>query len=179
MKINVGSKNKTKLQAVTDALALYPKLFPNPEIIGVDTAVDLYGHPKNIDETVAGAVQRAKDAFRDCTYSFGLEGGLMEVPLSKSGFMEISVCAIYDGNNVHLGISPAFEWPKNVTDMVVRGAADASTAFKQLGLTQHEKLGAMDGGITGFLTHGRLTRENSITHSIIMALIQLEHPELY
>ncbi|MBI4262143.1 DUF84 family protein, partial [Candidatus Uhrbacteria bacterium] len=168
MKISVGSKNKTRLKAVIDAVVLYPKLFPNPEIIGVDTAIALYGHPISIKETVAGAVQRAKDAFHDCAYSFGLEGGLMEVPLSKSGFMEISVCAIYNGKAVHLGISPAFEWPKKVTDMVVKGIADASTAFKQLGLTQQEKLGAMEGGITGFLTHGRLTREASIVHSIIM-----------
>ena len=177
MKITVGSKNQTKITAVKEALALYPKLFPNPEIFGVEINVELYGHPKNIEETVQGAIERARKAFVDCDYSFGLEGGLIEVPLSKTGYMEVGVCAIYDGKNFHLGLSPAFEWPKGVTELIVSGKADASQAFKQLGLTNDEKLGAAKGGITGFLTEGRLTREDCLRSSIIMALIHLEHPE--
>ena len=177
MKINVGSKNQTKVTAVKEAVALYPSLFPNPEVIGVDIDVELYGHPKNIEETVNGAIERAKKAFTNCDYSFGLEGGLLEVPLSKTGYMEVGVCAIYDGKNFHLGLSPAFEWPKSVTDLILSGKADASQAFKQLGLTTDEKLGAAKGGIIGFLTEGRLTREDFTRYSIIMALIHLEHPE--
>ncbi len=177
MKIAVGSKNQTKITAIKEALALYPKLFSNPEIFSVEIDVKLYGHPKNIKETVQGAIERARKAFVDCDYSFGLEGGLIEVPLSKTGYMEVGVCAIYDGKNFHLGLSPAFEWPREVTDLIVSGKADASQAFKQLGLTSEEKLGAVEGGIIGFLTDGRLTREDFTRYSIIMALIHLEHPE--
>src|SRR6266436_10100524 len=111
MKINVGSKNRTKVQAVEDTVKLYPKLFHKPEVVGIDVKIDLFGHPKNIKETVEGAIERAKNAFTNCDYSFGLEGGLMEVPLSKTGFMEVGVCAVYDGKNTYLGLSPAFEWP--------------------------------------------------------------------
>ncbi len=177
MRINVGSKNQTKLTAVEETVALYPKLFPNPEISGVNVEVELYGHPKNIEETVEGAIERAKKAFTDCDYSFGLEGGLIEVPSTKTGYMETGVCAIYDGKNFHLGLAPSFEWPKQVTELIASGKADASQAFKQLGLTTEEKLGAAKGGITGFLTEGRLTREDTLRSSIIMALIHLEHPE--
>jgi len=179
MKINVGSKNQTKIQAVRDALRLYPKLFPNPEIIGMDITVPLFGHPKSLDETVQGAIKRAKEASVDCEYSFGLEGGLMEVPSSKTGFMEVGACAIFDGKNIYLGLSPAFEWPKKVTELIVNGKADASQAFKQLGLTEHEKLGAVKGGVINILTQGRLTREDFTKYSIIMALILLEKPEYY
>ncbi len=179
MKINVGSKNKTKVQAVKDAIELYPKLFPNPEITGIDVVTDLFGHPKTLKETVDGAIKRAKDAFSHCDYSFGLEGGLMEVPATLTGFMEVGACAIYDGKKYYLGLSPAFEWPKEVNKMILTGKVDASQAFKQLGLTHHEKLGAQDGGIVGFLTDGKLTREDFTKYSIIMALIQLERPELY
>jgi len=177
MRIKTGSKNQTKIKAVEQAVALYPKLFPNPEIIGVDVEVELYGHPKNIKETVEGAIERAKKAFINCDYSFGLEGGLLEVPFTKTGYMETNVCAIYDGENYHLGLAPAFEWPKKVTESILSGKTDASSAFKELGLTTEEKLGATEGGITGFLTHGRLTRENTLRDAIIMALIHLEHPE--
>ena len=177
MKINVGSKNQTKITAVKEATALYPNLFPNAEVIGMNVEVELYGHPKNIKETVEGALGRAKKAFKNCDYSFGLEGGLIEVPFTKTGYMETNVCAIYDGENCHLGLAPAFEWPKKVTELILSGKADASSAFRELGLTTEEKLGATEGGITGFLTHGRLTRENTLRDAIVMALIHLEHPE--
>ncbi len=179
MKIHVGSTNQTKVQAVKDAVILYPKLFSNPEVIGIDVNVALFGHPKNIRETVEGAVERAKNAFTDCGYSFGIEGGLMEVPYTKTGFMEVGACAIYDGKNFHIGLGPAYEWPTEVTKMIVSGKADASLAFKQLGYTHHEKLGAVAGGIIGSLTEGRLTREDFTKYSIIMALIQLEKPEFF
>jgi len=179
MKINIGSKNQTKITAVKDAVKLYPDLFDNPEIIGMDANVDLYGHPKNLQETISGAVKRAREAFIDCDYSFGLEGGLIEVPMSKSGFMEVGACAVYDGKNFYLGLSPAFEWPKEVTELIVANKADASQAFKQLGLTEHNKLGAVEGGIVGFLTKGKLTRENFTKYSIIMALVHLENKNLY
>lgn len=46
MKISVGSKNQTKIKAVLDAVKLYPKLFPKPEIVGADVDAPLFGHPK-------------------------------------------------------------------------------------------------------------------------------------
>lgn len=179
MKINVGSQNKTKLAAVQDVVNLYPDFFKDTEINGMAVEIEEFAHPKNIKDTVAGAIERAKKAYSDCEYSIGLEGGLIEVPFSKTGFMEVGACAIYDGKNCHIGLSPAFELPKKVTELIISDEADASQAFKKLGLTEHEKLGAVDGGIVGFLSKGRLTREELTKQSIIMALIQLEHPELY
>lgn len=178
MKINIGSKNKTKIQAVTDAVLSYPNLFPNAEVAGVDVNIELFGHPKNLQETIDGAIARAKQAFVDCEYSFGLESGLMEVPHSKSGFMEVGACAVYDGKHICIGLSPAFEWPIEVTKYILDGKGDASKAFKELGLSHHEKIGNKEGG-AGFLTNNRMTREDFTKYGIIMALIQLEKPELY
>ncbi len=179
MKINVGSKNQTKIIAVQEAVFLYPSLFPGPEITGIDVNIDLFGHPKALKETIEGAISRAKNAFVNCSYSFGLEGGLMEVPFSKSGFMEVGACAVYDGKEIYLGLSPAFEWPLKVTDLILENKADASQAFRQLGLTSHEKLGAVSGGIIGLLTDGKLTREDYTKYSILMALIRLEKKDIY
>ena len=179
MKIHVGSKNKTKLQSVIDTVALYPSLFPNAEIFGVDVAVEEFGHPKDLDETVSGAIARAKAAFPGSDYGFGLEGGLMLVPHSKTGYMEVNACAVYDGEKTYIGLGPAFEYPQNVLELILSGKADASQAFKLLGLTPHEKIGAVAGGISGYLTAGRLPREDFMKYSIIMALVQLEKPELY
>ena len=179
MKINVGSKNQTKINGVKEAVALYPNLFKNPEVCGIDVNVELYGHPKNLEETIGGAIKRAKDAFKDCDYSFGVEGGLMEVPFTKGGFMEVGACAVYNGSEIYLGLSPAFEWPIEVTKLITENKADASLAFKQLGFAKDEKLGAAKGGIVGYLTNDRLTRESFTKYSIIMALIRLENKDLY
>jgi inosine/xanthosine triphosphatase len=179
MRIHVGSKNAVKIQSVTDALALYPKLFPHPEIVGIDVDVPEFGHPKNIKETVTGAIERAKKAFTDCDYSFGIEGGLLAVPFTESGFMETGACAVYDGSEIYLGLGPAFEWPAQVTELIISGKADASKAFKELGLTKQDKLGSVPGGISGILTNGRLTREEFTKYSIIMALIKIENVTFY
>lgn len=179
MRIHVGSKNQIKIQAVTDAVLLYPTLFPDPEVVGIEVNVPEFGHPKNLEESVTGAMERAKNAFMDCEYSFGIEGGLLEVPFTQTGFMETNVCAVYDGNQCYIGLGPSFEWPKDVTDLIISGKADASKAFYELGLTKHEKLGAQKGGIVGVLTDGKITRESFIKYSIIMALVKLEKKEYY
>jgi len=93
--------------------------------------------------------------------------------------MEVGACAIYDGKDICIGLGPSYEWPIEVTKMIVSGKADASQAFKQLGYTHHQKLGAQVGGIIGLLTEGRLTREEFTKYSIIMALIQLEKPDYF
>ena len=179
MKIHIGSKNPTKIQAVKDALVLYPYLFPKPEFFGVDIDVELFGHPKSLEETVEGAIDRAKKAFQNCDFSFGLEGGLMAVPHTNSGYMEVGACAIYDGKEMYLGLSPAFEWPKNVTDLIIQNKADASQALKQVGFTNHEKLGAVKGGAIGRLTDYKMTREDFTKYSIMMALVRLDKKEIY
>jgi non-canonical (house-cleaning) NTP pyrophosphatase len=103
----------------------------------------------------------------------------MEVPRTKTGFMEVGVCAIYDGTDFYLGLSPAFEWPQKVNELIINGKADASQAFKQLGYTDQEKLGNEPSGIVGFLTDQKVSREEYTKLSIIMAIIQLERKNLY
>jgi inosine/xanthosine triphosphatase len=179
MILNVNTKNQIKINAVKNTVVLYPDLFINPEVIAFeDPSLDLYGNPKTLKETIAGAAGRAVNAFVNCDYSVGIEDGLMEVPC-ESGWMNVCVAAVYDGKNTYIGLSPAFEYPKNVLELVRSGKADASQAFKQLGLTEHEKIGAVPGGIVGFLTNNRLTREDYTKYALEMALIKIEQKNLY
>ncbi len=177
MKVGVGSKNKTKVQAVVDALSEYP-LFTGAEITGIAVQVEEFGHPKNLDETVAGAVDRAKQAQEGNDYGFGIEGGLIQVPYSKTGYMEVAACAIFDGKQVHLGLSPACEWPKEVIDGILNKGMDGSQAMKAAGLTTEEKLGE-NRGFIDIVTKGRMDRTAFNKAAITMALVHLENPELY
>ncbi len=176
MKIGIGSKNKTKVNAVAEVLRDYP-MFNGAEIVGVDVQIEQFGHPKSIDETVAGAVNRAKQAYENNDYGFGIESGLMLVPQTKSGYMEVAVCAIYDGKQIHMGLSQAYEWPKKVLDKILEGL-DGSQAMKATGLTQHEKLGEHEGFV-GIFAKGRTNRTEYNKGAVVMALMHLENPEHY
>jgi inosine/xanthosine triphosphatase len=176
MVINVGSTNQTKVAAVKNLLAGH-KLFPNATVKAVEVSVDEFGHPKTLADTIEGAKQRAKLAFSSCDYCIGIESGLIEESAAKSGYFETTVCAIYDGKNYHLGLSPSFEWPKQMVELILNGY-DGSQAFKQIGLTSQPKIGTAEGGIY-ILTHGKINRTKLNELAITMALIHLENPSHY
>jgi len=67
---------------------------------------------------VSGAKNRALAAYKTGEYSlaFGIESGIFEVPHTKSGYMDTTCCAIYDGKEYHLGLSCCIEYPKAMID---------------------------------------------------------------
>lgn len=176
MRINVGSKNPTKIAAVEN-LVIGHDLFKYAVVKGVKVNNDEFGHPKTLKDTIKGAKKRAKQAHKNCDYSFGIESGLFKALGTKSGYFETTVCAIYDGKQFHLGLSPSFEWPSELTKLILNGY-DGSQALKMLGFTNHEKLGVAEGGIY-ILTHGKINRTKLNELAVTMALIHLENPEHY
>ncbi len=131
-----------------------------------------------MNETIQGAMNRATNAFSDCQYSFGLESGLMKVSHTKTGYMDFCACAIYDGKNHHLGLSSAFEYPLEVTQLVFKKGLDINQAFYKTGLTKDPKVGSA-GGAIGILTKGRLLRKDYTKQAITMALIHLENKKIF
>jgi non-canonical (house-cleaning) NTP pyrophosphatase len=93
MKVGIGSKNKTKVSAVADLLKDYP-MFNGAEVFGVDVKIEQFGHPKSIDETVAGAVDRAKQAYIGNDYGFGLESGLKQFHKQKQATWKF-LCVLF------------------------------------------------------------------------------------
>ncbi len=177
MKLNIGSKNKVKVDAVKEAIQDYDFL-TNAEVVPVEVGSDVSEQPKSMDETIKGAMNRAKKVFKDCDYSFGIEDGLMKVSNTKTDYMNICVCAIYDGKNFHIGISGAYEYPTEVTKLVINEGLDINQAFYKLKLTDKEKVGSEEGAI-GILTKGRLKRKEYTKQGIVMALIHLDNSKLF
>jgi inosine/xanthosine triphosphatase len=175
MKVGIGSINKTKVAAVQELLKDYP-LFYNAEVEGVDVKIQLYGHPKSLKETVDGAIDRAKQAQHNHDYGFGIESGLMQVPKTKTGYMEVAVCAIFDGKQIHMGLSQAYEWPKKVLDKILNEGLDGSQAMKAAGITNKDKLGEHEGFV-GIFAKGRINRTEFNKGAIMMALMHLENPD--
>ena len=177
MKINIASNNPVKVEAVKEIIRSYDFL-KNAEVKGLNVDSEVSEQPKSLEETVQGAINRAKSAFNNCIYSFGIESGLMRVPQTKTGKMDFCVCAIYDGKQHHLGLSCAFEFPIKVTQMIHEFGIDANEAFYRCGLTQDKKIGYSEGTI-GILTRGRMNRKDYTKQAIQMALIHLENSHLY
>ncbi len=172
MKIAVGSRNQAKVEAVKEILQDYPHL-RDAEVEAKEVSSDAPDQPLSLEDTMRGAMNRAKSAFEDCDLSIGLESGLMQVSMSKTGYMDVCVCAIYDGKEFHFGFSSAWEFPqKEVTEMMVSGL-NMEQAINRFGMTNNPKIGSAEGAI-GILTKGRLTRKEYTKQALRTALIHLE-----
>ncbi len=101
----------------------------------------------------------------------------MSVPKTKSGYMDVCVCAIYDGREFHLGLSSAWEFPdKIVMDFILKDGLDMSQAINKAGITKNTQIGSCEGAI-GILTKGRLDRKEYTKQALRSALIHLDKNE--
>lgn len=173
MKVFVGSKNLNKIKAVEESLEDYD-FFKGCVVVGKAVSSGISEQPKTLEETILGAKNRARNVHEDNEYSFGIEGGLMKVPHTKTGFMNVCVCAIYDGALYHIGMSSAFESPKEVMDLILEEGLDMAQAYYKAGFTDNPNLGSAEGAI-GLLTKGRLLRKGYSQQAIQTALIHLEN----
>ncbi|OGZ05844.1 MAG: hypothetical protein A2845_03505 [Candidatus Lloydbacteria bacterium RIFCSPHIGHO2_01_FULL_49_22] len=171
----VGSENKAKVNAVSEVLTEYPHL-SGARVDGVRTGSGVADQPMSLDETVSGAMNRARSAFGACDYSVGIESGLMHVPNTKSGYMDVCAAAIYDGTEFHLGLSSAWEFPdKAIIRSMVDEGLDMSQAINKIGLTKNPNIGSEEGAI-GIVTKGRIDRKEYTKQALRMALIHIDQP---
>lgn len=174
MKINVGSKNKAKVEAVQEILQDYPHL-KDAGVVSVEAKSEVADQPLTLEETMRGAINRSRNAFKDCDYSIGLESGMFAVPHSMTGYMDICVCAIYNGQEFYFGTSSAWEFTnKEITDLIVNKGMDMSQAINQAGMTVDPAIGSKEGAI-GILTRNRLTRKEYTKQALRTALIHLDN----
>jgi len=178
--IAVGSINAVKVKAVEEALQHYPHLaMAQIRPIGVPSGIA--AQPMSLKETIQGAKNRAKGAYEGCegcTYGFGIESGLCEAPGSKTGFLNMCVCCIFNGSEYHMGFSPGFEVPSSILALILDHQMDLSEACFHSGITENEKIGSAEG-LIGILTKGRVDRKEYTKHSVVTALVQLENSDWY
>ena len=172
MNICVGTANSAKLDAVREILHDYPHL-KDAIVVSKEVKSGVSDQPKSLDESVQGAMNRALAAFHECVYSIGIESGLMSVPSTKSGYMDVCVCAIFDGNEYHLGLSSAWEAPAQVMKHMMEDGMNMNDAAHKSGLTDNLTVGAAEG-LIGIVTKGRLTRKAYTKEALRTALIHLE-----
>ena len=112
----VGSKNPVKANATKNILE---KIYSKVSIVSVDVDSQVPHQPFRNEETIQGAINRAKNAYcDDFDLSIGIESGLMETPNSITGYIDLQWCAIFDGEKITLGVSAGFEYPPDVIQEV-------------------------------------------------------------
>lgn len=174
MKIVVGSKNPAKVDAVREILQDYPHL-KDAEVVGIEVGSGVSDQPMTLEETLRGAIGRAKSAFETgADFGFGIESGVMPVPYSKSGYMDLTTCAIYDGKEHHLGLSSAWEFPNpEVMRSVVEEGLDLNQAVHKAGMTVDPEIGTSSGAVS-LVTKGRTDRKAYTKQALQMALIHID-----
>ena len=108
-----------------------------------------------------------------CDFGVGIEAGMYKVPEVETGYMDASICAIYDGKNYYIGFSPSFEYPKIVVERVLKGE-ELGYMEDVFGNTAKGRKGAI-----GVLTSGRVYRDELEEYAVIMALTKIVSKEIY
>ncbi len=180
MILAVGSTNRVKIEALEELAQDY-EVIKSAKVLGYAVASGVSNQPLSLSETIQGAKNRAQAAFEqclNCSYSFGMESGLLEAPGTNTGFLEAGVCCIYDGNRCYTGLSCGFELPPRILKLIMHETIELQAACYRSGITDNQTLGAAEG-LVGLLTKGRIDRKKYTKQSIIMALSQLENTSWY
>lgn len=177
MLIKVGSKNPTKVDAVREVMKDY---FPDAEVRGVEVDSGVGCQPKSMRQTIQGADRRAYLAFKDCDFSIGLESGMVEASgKTKTGYLNVLFCSIYDGVDFYIGMSSGFEIPQGAIETVIRDdSMDISDALYFAGYTTERRIGYGKGFIH-ILTKGRVCRQDLVIQAVQMAMLQIENKHWY
>jgi inosine/xanthosine triphosphatase len=172
MNIILGSQNPVKLQAVKEVLKTIPGLAP-AEIHAIKADSGVPDQPKGLEETIRGARNRAHQAFAHGQWGVGIESGIIPVPLTRTGFMNLTACVIFDGTKDHTGLGPAFELPREVTEHVMVRGLELDQAVCAAGMTTNARIG-YNQGIIGIMTKGRVTRMEYTKPAVLMALAGMD-----
>jgi len=168
----VGSTNPTKVGAARRAFAT---LFPDVEVTGVEVPSGVSEQPVGHEETIRGALQRARRAREalNADWGIGLEGGVL---FRGDECWQIQYCAVVhrDGRTGLAG-GLQFLLPPVVAEEIRKGG-EVGPLFDQL---SGEKDTKRKGGAIGFLTKGAILREDLYTYMVTGALIRFLHPDLY
>lgn len=170
--VAVGSQNPVKVSAVKESLLDLPEF--DFEITDIDADSGVNDQPQSFEETLQGAKNRARSSYSDSfNFSIGLEDGIFLVPGTEKTYMNICICALYDGTTFHYGTSSAFEYPEEITDLVKGGGLDISEALGAAGYTNNPAIGSSEGAI-GILSEGRLVRKDYTKQALSAAFIHLK-----
>ena len=172
--VAVGSKNPAKILGTKKA---FSRFFPDVEFREVDAASSVQAQPLTLDETIQGALARAKLALRlsaKADFGVGVEAGLVAF---GDEHLNMQVAAIMDRRGrFTLGSSSGFMVPGLVVRQMQVGGVELDRLAK--GLTAAEKVREEDG-VVYHLTKGSVSRIDLTEQCVGMALVPWLNKDIY
>ncbi|RLF01622.1 MAG: hypothetical protein DRJ64_10385, partial [Thermoprotei archaeon] len=115
---------------------------------------------------------------KEASYGVGIEAGLIEYPLTSSGYLNIQVCVISDlDGHTSVGVSAGYELPRFIVNKIVNDPTieledimEELSGIKDIG----EKMGAIY-----LLSKGVMSRLDLSEQAVLTALIPFINKELY
>ncbi|MCP4764556.1 MAG: inosine/xanthosine triphosphatase [archaeon] len=185
--VAIGTQNHAKVEAVKKSFDFF---FPNviKEYHSVNVNSEVGDQPIGLDDTINGAINRAKNAFNmtfnkiinnnDLHLGIGIEAGMIPIKQTETGYLDFQFTAIYQQNKrISLGCGSAFEYPSIIIKEILNGNA------KEIGDVIEKISGIKDikkkEGAIGLLTNNRLIRADILSQGILMALLPIINKKLY
>jgi inosine/xanthosine triphosphatase len=169
MLVALGSTNPVKIRATQ---RVFRRFYPQIRVQGVKVQTTLPPQPIGIEQTVRGAIQRAKlalDQLREADFGVGIEAGIIPIPYTLTGYTDQQFAAIIDKQGrTTIGGGSAFEYPPIIIKKVLMEGVEVDAAMEKL--TGIKEIGRRQGAI-GYLSHGILSRTKLTEQAILVAMI--------
>ncbi|UOQ46113.1 DUF84 family protein [Halobacillus salinarum] len=155
MNVYIGSQNPTKKAAVKSE-------FPEDEIIGVDVESKVSAQPFSDEETLEGAINRAREcaAMKKADLGIGLEGGVMEIG------EDLYLCnwgALIDHReNLYTASGARIRLPDEIKKELEKGLELGEVMDRY---TAKQNVRKNEGAI-GIFTNGAIIREEMFQHIV-------------
>ena len=165
MKVNVGTENSLKVEAVR---AVFAAAFVEDdiEVSAIDVPSGVPAQPFG-EQVAIGAINRAHAALLDADYGVGIEAGIVPFPGCEERF-SVQFCAIVDRDGeVTVGHGPGYTLPREVIAALEAGSDLNREMSRMSGIDEiHDKIGAI-----GYLSNGITDRLTITREAVLMALI--------
>lgn len=180
----IGSLNPTKIKATKLAFFQY---FEDIIFFHIDADSKVSDQPIGRKNIIKGAKNRANQSLDYLVkekgiahriYGVGIEAGLVEIPETRSGYMDFQFCAIMDEyEEISIGSGIGFEYPSFVIEEILN---DRSLEIGDVmaNLANKENLKYKQGAI-GFLSRNRIKRTDILKEAVICALLPIINTKLY
>jgi len=188
-RVRVGSAKEPKIEAVRSALAAFVR---GVEVLGAGVESGVSEQPVGLEEIAAGARNRARRALEasaePCDLGFGIEDGLIELPLAgRAETLNVGCAFVTDGHRESIGLSSGFSYPPACTADALRTREGIGDVFDRLwrgyrgsdALASGEAPSGAGIGNIGKLTLGVLPRSEYGRQAVVCALVRFLHPSLY
>jgi inosine/xanthosine triphosphatase len=166
-RVAVGSTNPVKIGAARAVLA---RLAETVEVVGVAAASGVPDQPWGDDETIRGALARARAAreAEDADLGIGIEGGVVA---NDDGSVRTNAwaAAVTRDGRIGVGGSLVISLPDRVAALV-RGGMELGHAMDTVAGMHNVKQGP---GAVGILTRGLVTRQQAYEMLVAYALAPL------